>query len=480
MKKRIIVAVVFLVAFLLIWGLAREKDMGPAGQRRTLTAEVKKGPMVITVKGSGTIQAVNPNIIKLKTRQRQVTIMFLKPEGSRVTKDEVVARLNTDDIDRDMISRESAVLDVSNRLYTARAALEIQQMDNVANLADVQQKLKATELDLEQFRQGDGPVEILDSELNLQTAQSELERAEVTYNDGQGLYKEGFATRNEVEEWRIGLEKARGNVETSSMKLHALEQFGQPVKLSAKRGALESAKANFDKVRKQSETQMQNKMKDVEVAKMNLERVEKDLFASLDNYKNYEIRAPVDGIVNYGDPDDPSGRGNIQVGGNMSGGQVLLNIPDMSALKAVVPILEADIAKIKIGQKATVTVAAIPGSIFHGEVLAVPEVASRDNWISGNQFKIEISIADGKDLKTGLSCEAEIITQTIPVAVFLPIPAVFREGDRYLVYPVKGGGKTGVEVKLGKSSVQDVEILNGVAPGQHVFLTRPDMADEKK
>lgn len=479
MNKKIIAAVGILAALLLIWGLFWERDGGASGQHRTLTAEVKKGPLVITVKGSGTIQAVNPNKIRLKIK-RMATITFLKPEGTRVAKDEVVARLNTEEIDRDITTKEAAVLDATNKLYAARAALEIQRMDNIANLADAQQKLKAAELELEQFRQGDGPVEILDSELDIQTTQSELERAEVTYKDGQGLFKEGFATRNELEEWRMGLEKSRGNLEKSSMKLNALEQFGHPVKLAGKQGALESAKTNFEKVRKQSETQLQSKMKDVDVAKMNLDRAEKDLDMVREDRKAYEIKAPVDGLVNYGDPDEWWRRRDTQVGGNANNGQTLLNIPDISAMKAVVPILEADIAKVKVGQKADITVEAIPGAIFHGEVITVPEVASRDNWLSGNQFKIEISITDGKDLKTGFSCEAEIITETIPAAVFLPIPAVFREGDRYVVYPVKGGGKTGVEIKLGKASVQDTEILSGIVPGRQVFLTRPGAADEKK
>ncbi len=478
MKKKIMAAAGALVALALIWGLTREKDATVSGQHRTLTAEVKKGPLVITVKGSGTIQAVNLNKITLRIK-RQAAITFLKPEGTRVAKGEVVARLNTDDIDRDITTKEASVLDATNKLYAARAALEIQQMDNVANLADAQQKAKAAELELEQFRQGDGPVELLDAELSLQTAQSELERAEVTYKDGQGLFKEGFATRNELEEWRMLLEKARGTVETSNMKMQALEQFGQPVKLSAKQGALESAKANLEKVRKQGETQLQSKMKDVEVARMNLDRAEEDLKMALEDRAAYEIKAPVDGLVNYGDPDYWWRNRDIKVGGNANNGQTLLNIPDMSVMKAVVPILEADIAKVKVGQKANITVEALRGAIFHGEVIAVPEVASRENWISGSQFKIEIAIADGKDLKTGLSCEAEIITETIPSAVFLPIPALFSEGDRYLVYPTRGL-KKGIEVKLGKSSVQDVEILSGVEPGLRVFLSRPGAADEKK
>lgn len=479
MKTKIIAAGVIMAVLLLVWAMARDKSPDVSAPRRILTAEAKKGTLVITVKGSGAIQAVNPNKI-IPLIKRPTAITFLKPEGTSVDKDEVVARLNTDEIERDITTKETAAMDATNKLYAARAALEIQRMDNVANLADAQQKLKAAELELEQFRQGDEPVESLDAELEVQTAQSELARSESTYQDGQGLFKEGFATKNELEEMRMDFEKKRGALEKASMKLDALEQFGHPVKRSGKQGALDSARANYEKVRKQSETQLQSKMKDVDVALMNLDRAEKDLAIAREDIKAYEIKAPVAGIVNYGDPEQWWSRRDLQVGGSLSPGRPLLNIPDMSAMKAVVPVLEADISKLKTGQKVTLTVEAMPGNILHGEVTTIPEVASRSDWIQGDQFKVEISIADGKNLKTGLSCEAEIITETIDAAVYLPIAAVFRDGDRYFVYPARGRKGKQIDVKIGKSSVEFVEILGGVEPGMKVYLAAPEISEEKK
>lgn len=478
MKKKIIAAGIVLAVLLVVIGLVKNIGPGDTAQRRALTAEVKKGPLVITVKGSGTIQAVNPNKI-IPLIKRQAVITFLAPEGSRVAKDEVIARLNVEEIERDINNKETTLIKAQNDLDAARTALEIQQMDNVVNLAKAEQELVTAELELEKFLQADEPVDVRGAELDIQTAQSDLGRAQDAYRDYQDLFKESFVTQDDVEEKRMDLEKKKVGLETARIKLTVLQEYGLPVREAAAQGRLDGAKAAFEKTRKENETQFRRKNQELEVAQMSLARAEKDLAMVREEKKAYEIKAPVSGIVNYGDPDEWWRRRDIQVGGNMYPGRAFLNIPDMSAVQAVVVILEADIAKIKVGQKATITVEALAGKTLHGEVKKVPEVANRGSWLEGNQFKVEIVVLDGKDLKT-FSCDAEIVTETIEAAIYLPVPAVFREGDRYVVYPVKGGGKKKVEVAIGRASIADVEILSGVEPGLKVLLIPPEMADEKK
>jgi len=64
---------------------------------------------------------------------------------------------------------------------------------------------------------------------------------------------------------------------------------------------LTSAEAGYEKRRSRSETQLQNKDQAVKIAKMNLERAQKDFDMANEDLKAYEIKAPVDGTVNYGD-----------------------------------------------------------------------------------------------------------------------------------------------------------------------------------
>jgi HlyD family secretion protein len=124
-------------------------------------------------------------------------------------------------------------------------------------------------------------------------------------------------------------------------------------------------------------------------------------------------------------------------------------------------------------------VGALSGKILHGEVTAVPTVADTTSGGNAGMFKVVVSISDAKGLTPGLSCAVEIVTETINDAIFLPISAVFREGDSYFVYPARGGGKTQVDVKVGKSSDEFVEILSGAEAGMKVLLSPPEKTEDK-
>ncbi len=477
MKLKLILAAGAAAVLLITVQGFRGRTPGAPDPGHRLTARVTQNPMVITVKGAGAIQAVNPNKI-LPQIKRQATLTFLAPEGSQVQKGDVVARLNTDELDREISSRETTLIKAQTDAEAALTALEIQKMDNEVSVAKAQQELTAAELELEKFRLADEPVDTREAELAVQTAESDLSRAQDAYRDYQALFEEQFVTADDVEEKRIDLEKKKVQLETSRIKLTVLKQYGLPVRRAAAQGRMASAKAAHSKAIKECDMQLRSKTQNATMADMNLKRAQEDLQLLKDERAGYEIRAPVSGVLNYGDPDEWWRYRNIQVGGSVYPGRAFLNIPDMSSARAVVVILEADISKVKLGQKATIRSEAMPGRTFSGEVTKVPEVASRANWQEGNQFKVEIQITNGADLKT-YSCEAEIVVDAVESAVQLPLPAIFHEADRYVVYPVSGGSHAAVEVKLGRTSTESVEILSGVQPGMHVYLSAPGQTDKK-
>ena len=83
---------------------------------------------------------------------------------------------------------------------------------------------------------------------------------------------------------------------------------------------------------------------------------------------------------------------------------------------------------------------------------------------------------DAQDLKPGFSCQAEIITETIPSALYLPVQAVFRDGKRYVVYPAGARSAEPVEVTPGRATTKYVELRSGVRAGMKVLLNPPEKA----
>jgi HlyD family secretion protein len=445
-----------------------------------LTVEVKQGPLVITVRGSGDVRARNSKKI-IPPIKRQAMITFLIPDGSQVVSNTVVARLNTDDIERRMKDLESAVMDASNKLVNARTDLEIQVMDNTSTLKKTEQDLQAARMELQKLIQGDDPMERRNAEVKLQIAESDFARRQRRYEELRGLLKEGFVTEDEVEEERLQLETAKLSVETTAIEKRLLNEYSLPLKQAAAEAALAKATTEMDKAHKQTQALYSNKRQAVDSAQRVVDRAVADLDLVCEEMRAYEVRAPGDGVLMYGNPDESWRRGDISVGGNYSPGQVLMTIPNRAAMQAVINIPEADIQNIKAGQPVTVTVEALADRNFAGTVTKVAEVANAGGWWSGDlkEFKVEIELANGRELRPGFSCRAEIVTDTIPAALFLPVNAVFRDGEKFHIYEAAAGHGVRTEIKIGRSSVQFVELLTGLKPGTRVYLNPPAKAPEK-
>jgi HlyD family secretion protein len=89
-------------------------------------------------------------------------------------------------------------------------------------------------------------------------------------------------------------------------------------------------------------------------------------------------------------------------------------------------------------------------------------------------YKTEITIDDeSRELKTGMSCRAEIIVESFDDAVYVPVQAVLTIGGRQQVF-VQNGNKTEQRpVETGLDNNRMVVISAGLRPGESVLLTPP-------
>jgi HlyD family secretion protein len=466
----------------------------PAGGA-PLTAEVKRGQLTISVKANGEIQSSNPNKV-VPAIKRNAKIKFLIPEGTRVKKGELVAKLNTEDLERRILDLENKVLEQKSKLNTAQTALEIQMLDNSSNLAKAEQELIEKEMELEKFYMGSASIDQYKADAKKENAEAELLRKYKVYDQYLKLKKKGYASDSEVDEKKLDYSKTYAEFETSRLELNQLEEYDYWINETKKKGEMDKARTELEKTRKANKTNLESKQQEVTTAKRALEATEKDLKNAKDELEAHEVKAPFDSVVMYGDANFWWSRRDIQVGKDANPGQVLVSLPDMNSLQAAVNVAEIDVHKVKIGQDAMITVEAAGGKIVHGKVLTVSEVANAgQGWLSSDtkEFKVEISLDNITALKPGISCQAEITIDKTDSVLILPVQAVFRDTDRnvvnpeeegrkksdvltwmtsgYVVYPEKGGRR---EVNIGRSSLREVEITGDIKPGTKVLLMPPE------
>lgn len=137
---------------------------------------------------------------------------------------------------------------------------------------------------------------------------------------------------------------------------------------------------------------------------------------------------------------------------------LLLTISDMTMLETKVKVDETDVARIAVGDSATVEIDAFPDTTFRGKVVEISNSALRaagtSTSTSGDQavdYEVKVQLLNPpRDTRPDYSATAKIITDTRTNALSIPIIALtVREHE-------KNENKDSAQVVLGKKAAKDV------------------------
>jgi HlyD family secretion protein len=176
---------------------------------------------------------------------------------------------------------------------------------------------------------------------------------------------------------------------------------------------------------RQRQIDVQNQMKQIETLRIRAGQERANLSNAQYDLSKVRIESPIDGIVTRRNIEE----GETVVIGTMNNpGTQLLTIADMSIIEAEVEVDETDIPSVQMGQKAKVTIDAMPDKSFAGRVTEIGNSPIQATATGGQRqatnFKVKVTIDQQiADVRPGFTCTAEITTATRDSALGVPIPA---------------------------------------------------------
>ena len=155
-------------------------------------------------------------------------------------------------------------------------------------------------------------------------------------------------------------------------------------------------------------------------------------------------------------------------------GMTLYEIADLSTVWIHADIYESEVAATKVGQPATVTFAAYPEDTFSGKVAYVyPTMNTETRTV---RVRLEFPNPELK-LKPGMYGNVTLQTDAVKTMV-VPKEAVMDTGLRQLVFVDQGQGRYELaQVKLGRRSQDDVEVLEGLKEGDRIVTSANFLLD---
>ena len=345
------------------------------------------------------------------------------------------------------------------------------QLENVQSSADVnamRASLAAAETD---SVAADAAMKTSVADLN--RARSDAERAKLDYDRAQGLYRDQLIAKQDYDARKATWEAADAGVAQAVARLA------------------------------QAKAQKDSSDKRITQNSANLTRVS-------DVLKKTIYQAPFDGVIT----NLPVREGEtVVIGIQNAPGSTLMTIADMSVITSEVKVDETDIVNVHLGQSAEVTIDAIPHKTFRGIVSEIGNNAIvRSTGVSTSQqsstsqeakdFKVVVTLTDPPDqLRPGLSSTAKITTATRTSALSIPIQALTVRSRADLMPKDAGKGSVQaaapstdtakqkdkekeevqgvfvirnkkaefVPVETGIAGTTDIEVTNGLQPGDEII-----------
>lgn len=359
---------------------------------RLRLAQVQRGDFLrdISVQGR-VVAAVSPTLYASQSG----TITFEVESGDSVAAGQVVASIDSPEIENRLAQEQSRLLSLQIEMERQQITTRQQQLEN--------QKAEDS------------------ASIALKAAQREMQRAERAFQRGALI--------------EVDYEKAQDDLQTAQL-LHK--------------------HATLD-------TELDNERLDFELRTRELSVDQQELLvADLQRQvKELQVLSPVSGIV-----------GNLVVNQktNVAENQAILSVVDLSAFEVEVQVSESYADDLAIGMQAEVRAGS---EVYPATLVAVsPEIIS--NQVTG-RVRFNGQVPEG--LRQNQRLTTRILLEEKPDVIMVQRGQFFDSGNGRIAYVVEDGIARRRSITTGATSLNTIEILNGLAAGETIIISSTDTFD---
>lgn len=303
---------------------------------------------------------------------------------------------------------------------------ELSDPSLAADIEAAQAKVTEARANLSALEQGGRPSELADIENNLARAHLNLDRERKDADALERLQQKQAATRMEVQ-------VAEDKVRQTEAEIAGLEK---------RRSALVGKT-------------------DVEAARARLADAESALRLAEHRSTLRMVHSPMAGEI-YGLA--------VHQGDYLNIGDIVTNVGRLDRVRVRVYVDEPLLGRVSPGEPVTITWEALPGKQWHGTVEHMP--ASIETLGSRQVGAVVCTIENpGRELLPGTNVDAAIRTAVAENALVIPKEALRHDAEGDFVFVLKGETVERRSVKTSVSTVNLLEIVEGLANGDAVALT---------
>lgn len=256
-----------------------------------------------------------------------------------------------------------------------------------------------------------------------------LQSATIDYESALAAYEEATAPASQAE-----IQNALSNLQNAQKTLSDLLAPPSTAEIASAEADVASAQANLDNLLAGADSTS------LASAQVTLAQAQLSLDAAARDLRNTELRAPLDGTVLSV---------NLEVGQQVGDGTVALTLADVRQLQLTVNVAESDIEQVSVGMPAVITLDALPGRSFSGEVLRIAPSSDASQSVVNYPVTIRLTDADLNGVRAGMTAVATMQRADLADAWLVPAGAVQTVNGASQVMVIRNGAPVAVTVTTG-------------------------------
>ena len=500
-----------------LFAVACSKQDASVDHMKLATSAVRHGKLTIHVTKGGTLQTMESLKVRNEVKARgERTILKLIPEGTVITQKDVddgmvLVELDATEQTEQASDQETAVINAKAELTQAQESLAIQKRDNQSAIAAAKLKLKFTRKEFERYTgrkfaamaltdgrkvdfdklstdqsalAGQSRQDIRAKQVDVDLAIDELTRAKKRAAGTEQLVQKGYVSHDELATDQQAVLRKEIDKDKALEDQRLFLVYTLPKEVEKRHADIAEAKLGEDTAAARARSKLAQAEAKLRSKETSHKRSNERLKKTREVIEKSVIRATKPGLVVYASTNRWRQEEELREGAKVRQGQTILEIPDLRTFAAIVDIHETDIAKIEVGQKAVITVDALPDVEFTGKVKEKAPMARSEGWMNRDSRVYKTTIALDVDnlpegfalnqLTPGMTATAQIIVRELDDVHYVPLNAVTTHKGRQLCWVRTAASFERKYIETGLTTNKYVVVTKGLAKDERVFLTPPE------
>ncbi|MEG4066778.1 efflux RND transporter periplasmic adaptor subunit [Microcoleus sp. Pol11C2] len=455
----------------------------------------------IGIKTTGEIETLPNEKVEVTAPVAGKVVELLVKPGDKVSKGQLVAVLSSSELGQLRVESLSKRAEAEADLQQAEGDLKLarENYDRLVKIAEAEIAQATTQL-AATSQQYEKEQELVNKrsvvkvakenyQRQVEIAQAEIARAETEltvakeqFDRDKELVASGAIARRTMLESQAHFAEAQAAVAKAKSRPEVIKaeteikqaEVDLPMReLRESQGRVAEAKAQLTRVQSrrevlEAENQLKRAKTAVEVAQSRIRLADAAYQARLQQLGTVAndrglvtVVAPISGTV---------ADREITPGESVNTEKPLMSLLNDSRVFATANIYEKDLNKVKQGQEVRVKVANLPDRTFNGKIALIGSSVEGETRVVA--VKAELDNING-ELKPGLFAELEILTdKTATNILAIPSAAVVDVSGKKTVYVQNGNAYQVVEIELGQTAGDKVEVKRGLFEGDLIVTQR--------